>query len=56
MARNGVGAYKYHSNRPFQDVEHSQVQQHFVDSLQILLLSLSFVFLSSLYRGAFISL
>jgi hypothetical protein len=65
-ARNGVGAYKYPRpgiwrcgsliNIPRHIEEHSQVQQHSVDSLQIILLSLFCVFISKLCRGTFISL
>jgi hypothetical protein len=43
-------------NIPRHIEEDSQVQQHFVDSLQIILLSLFCVFLSKLCRGTVISL
>jgi hypothetical protein len=43
-ARGSLGAIKGPPRRPSTCVEDSQVQQHFVDSLQIILLSLSLVY------------
>jgi hypothetical protein len=54
-ARGSLGATKGPLRHQSTCVEHSQVQQHFVDSLQIILPSLYCVFLSSLCRGALIS-
>jgi hypothetical protein len=55
-SRCSLGPIKGPPKRPSKSVEHSQVQQNFVDSLQIILLSLSCVFLSKLCRGTVISL
>jgi hypothetical protein len=55
-ARGSLGAIKGPPRHPSTSMEHSQVQQHFIDSLQIIFLSLYCVFLSSLCRGTVISL
>jgi hypothetical protein len=55
-ARGSLGAIKGPPRRPSTCVEDSQVQQHFVDSLKIIFLSLFCVFLSKLCRGTVVSL
>jgi hypothetical protein len=55
-ARGSLGSIKGPPRRPSTCVEDSQVQQYFVDSLQIILLSLSCVFLSKLCRDTIINL